>query len=221
MRLLNFILILILVTSVGCSKMKNKTVEKEGMTTDEASLDGEDADFIVDNDEMDSDLIAAEDIIEEQSGVVEEKTLETVEEVVATSDSAVAGTSATISGEPGTYRVESGETLMMIAFKLYGDYSRWREIQNMNSNISAEGLRTGMSLNYQIPSQKFEWNPSGEPYLVRSGDTLGTISMDKYGNTSRWKDIWNNNKPMIKNNPNLIFAGFTIYYIPDRDIASE
>ena len=44
------------------------------------------------------------------------------------------------------------------------------------------------------------------------------ISKKKYGTPVRWKSIWDNNKPMIKD-PNLIFAGFTLYYIPDNSVA--
>ena len=52
------------------------------------------------------------------------------------------------------------------------------------------------------------------------GETLGTISNKHYGVTKRWKDLYENNRPMIKD-PNLIFAGFTLYYVPDRDLASD
>ena len=62
--------------------------------------------------------------------------------------------------------------------------------------------------------------PNGTPYMVKTGDTLQIISMDKYGTTRKWKSIYENNRPLIRN-PNLIFAGFTIYYQPTRDLASE
>jgi nucleoid-associated protein YgaU len=52
------------------------------------------------------------------------------------------------------------------------------------------------------------------------GETLGTISSDKYGTPVKWRKIYDNNRPLIKN-PNTIYAGFTLYYIPEREIASE
>ena len=78
----------------------------------------------------------------------------------------------------------------------------------------------GMVLKYKSPMEKFVWNPEGNPYLINHGDTLGSISHTTYGTKKHWKDIWNNNKPMIKN-PNKIFAGFTLYTpeLKARDVA--
>lgn len=121
-------------------------------------------------------------------------------------------------GSMQTYTVNKDETLMMIAFKIYGDYHKWKDIRGWNKNIKVIGA--GTELSYIAPEQKFGWSPSGLPYLVRTGDTLGTVSMDKYGTPKKWKSIYENNRPLIKD-PNLIFAGFTIYYQPARDLASE
>ncbi|MBI2521373.1 MAG: LysM peptidoglycan-binding domain-containing protein [Bdellovibrio sp.] len=126
-----------------------------------------------------------------------------------------------ISGDAAEYTVEKGDTLMLIAFKLYGDYAKWKLLAGYNPNLSESGLAQGMVIKYQTPSEKFTWAPQGDPHLIRPAETLGSISKDKYGIISKWKDIFENNRPMIKN-PNLIFAGFTIYYVPDeRSVASE
>src|SRR5688572_22312174 len=40
-----------------------------------------------------------------------------------------------VTNEPGTmkqYTVQKNETLMMIAFKLYGDYGRWKDLASQN-----------------------------------------------------------------------------------------
>jgi nucleoid-associated protein YgaU len=118
------------------------------------------------------------------------------------------------------YEVKKNETLMMIAFKIYGDYSKWKELSALNQKELKHGIHPGIKLNYKAPEQEFSWQPSGLPYLIKTGNTLGTISSEKYGTPKKWKNIYENNKPLIKN-PNLIFAGFTIYYIPTRDIASQ
>ena len=125
------------------------------------------------------------------------------------------------SGEMGTYTTQKGETLMQVAFKLYGDYRKWKDIMSLN-NLSSQQVPRGMALQYEKPASKFVWNPSGNPYLIKNGDTLGTISQHKYNTAKRWKEIYNNNQPLIRD-PNLIFAGFTIYYIPDsgREAASN
>jgi hypothetical protein len=53
------------------------------------------------------------------------------------------------------------------------------------------------------------------------GDTLGKISKRVYGTVERWKEIWKNNEKLIKD-PNKIYAGFTLYYVPDsRSLASD
>lgn len=121
------------------------------------------------------------------------------------------------------YIVQKNETLMLIAFKLYGDYGQWKQLANMNRDVLAGGTKVteGTVLKYLAPVEQFVWNAEGNPYLIKTGDTLGTISHDVYQTTQKWKILWDNNRPLIKD-PNKIFAGFTIYY-PDqnRDVASE
>jgi nucleoid-associated protein YgaU len=124
-------------------------------------------------------------------------------------------------GEQKSYTVEKNETLMMVAFKLYGDYGKWKQIAEWNG-ISNQTIMAGQTLKYVAPAQEFVWSPEGSPYLIKQDDTLGTISNDTYGDTKFWKDIWNNNKPLIKD-PNKIFVGFTIYTptIEGRDVANQ
>ena len=121
---------------------------------------------------------------------------------------------------PGVYKVRKGETLMLIAFKLYGDYGKWKKIQQNNPQLKGKPLRAGMELSYDAPKENFDWSPQGLPHLIRRGDTLGKISKNKYGTSKKWKTIWDNNRPLIKD-PNLIFAGFTLYYVPlGKELAS-
>ena len=109
---------------------------------------------------------------------------------------------------------------MLIAFKVYGDYGKWKKILEKNPNLKGKALRAGMKIDYGAPDAKFDWKPQGLPHLIKRGDTLGTISKDKYGTSKKWKTIWTNNKPLIKD-PNLIFAGFTLYYVPTgKELAS-
>lgn len=121
------------------------------------------------------------------------------------------------------YKVQKNETLMLIAFKLYGDYEQWKQLANLNRDILGQGtkIKEGMVLKYLAPLEQFVWNPEGSPYLIKTGDTLGHISDHLYQTSKKWKLLWDNNRPLIKD-PNKIFAGFTIYY-PDlnRDVASE
>jgi len=113
----------------------------------------------------------------------------------------------------GVYSVQNNETLMLIAYKIYGDYSRWKEIAAINASQLNGGtsVSNGMQLRYSDRGAGFNPGNRGTPYLIQRGDTLGLISRNVYGATNRWKEIWNNNREMIKD-PNLIFAGFTLYY---------
>jgi nucleoid-associated protein YgaU len=126
-------------------------------------------------------------------------------------------------GSEKTYTVQKNETLMLIAFKLYGDYEKWKELANYNQGAlnGSTNLKQGIVLKYNAPAEEFVWNPAGLPYLIRTGDTLGKISGSVYNDQKKWKLIWNNNKPLIKD-PNKIFAGFTIYYLENgREVAAE
>lgn len=121
------------------------------------------------------------------------------------------------------YTVQKNETLMMVAFKLYGDYSRWREIADRNQGAlnGSTMLKEGMQLSYLSPPEKFEWNPEGLPYLIKTGDTLSGISREVYANANKWRYIWDNNRPLIKD-PNKIYAGFTLYYLENgREVANQ
>ena len=120
--------------------------------------------------------------------------------------------------ETENYKMQKGDTLMMIAFKIYGDYRKWKDIKKWNAQVKS--FKEGTIVKYHIPESTFGWAPEGLPYLVKTGDTLQIISMDKYGTTRRWKKIYENNRPLIRN-ANLIFAGFTLYYPPGRSLASE
>jgi nucleoid-associated protein YgaU len=127
--------------------------------------------------------------------------------------------------EPGAtkqYTVGKNETLMLVAFKLYGNYEKWKKLANENHAVLKGGtsVKEGMLLTYTAPAEEFVWNPAGSPYLIRTGDTLGTISKSVYQTMSKWKMLWENNRPLIKD-PNKIYAGFTIYYVDSRDVATD
>src|SRR5207237_906581 len=111
------------------------------------------------------------------------------------------------------YTVQSGDTLMKIAFEHYGDLYKWRELFELNrdkiTNPNAIPRGTVLKLNPQEGGVTISRN--GEKYLIKRGDTLGTISRDVYGTSSKWKKIWQNNLQLIKD-PNRIFAGFYLYY---------
>lgn len=170
-----------------------------------------------------------EDTVTEVNEVIEEPVVTESEPMVTeptsemTMDASAAPVVSNDSGSMKQYTVQQNETLMLIAFKLYGDYERWKDIANQNRGAlkGNTSLRKGMTLNYLAPAEEFVWNPQGNPYLIRTGDTLVGISKEVYATMKKWKLIWDNNRPLIKD-PNKIYAGFTIY-TPEsgREVAND
>ena len=215
-RLLKILLLVSLACFLSCSSSSDSEedisdLEEVQETEGEDFGDGDD--FVVDSEEGGGEEIGAEGAEELESAEQSSLPPEESADIAGSAPASVGG------GESGQYTVKKGETLMLVAFNIYGDYARWREIANMN-NITSGNISEGMVLNYTMPATKFTWNPKGLPHLIKRGETLGSISQEKYNTRSKWRLIYDNNRPMIKD-PNLIFAGFTLYYIPLRDLASE
>lgn len=117
-------------------------------------------------------------------------------------------TSAPVSG--GTYTVQRGDTLMQVAFKATGDVYKWKEIYQMNSDKISNPNKISVGMVLNIPQSGFVDNRAGNPYVIKQGDTLASISKAMYGTLHRWKEIYQNNSGLIKN-PNRIYAGFTLF----------
>jgi len=119
------------------------------------------------------------------------------------------------SGDATHYVVKRGDTLMKIAFENYGDLYRWREIYEANRDRIQDPNHvppgTELVLN---GAGMVQIDRNGEQYLIRRGDTLGSISHTVYGTTRKWKKLWENNRQLIKD-PNKIYAGFYLYYQPE------
>ncbi|MBY0517773.1 MAG: LysM peptidoglycan-binding domain-containing protein [Bacteriovoracaceae bacterium] len=202
--------IAILVT--GCSRTKSA----KDVSQDTPQIQLSDADEFTENDPL------AEPVLEASSEVSSDVT----DQALSLDDSAPVilsnneSTPVTLGDGEGEYTVQKNETLMMIAFKLYGDYGKWHDLSRRNAGKIKNGVvMAGSKIKYAQPSQSFDWSPQGNPYLIRTGDTLGGISGNVYGTAKKWKNIWENNKPLIKN-PNRIFAGFTIYWLDQGKVAA-
>jgi nucleoid-associated protein YgaU len=119
-----------------------------------------------------------------------------------------------------SYTVQSGDTLMKIAFEKYGDLYKWKQIYEANRDQIKDPNRIypGLTLKLSHPADISD-NRHGEKYLVKNGDTLGTISNDVYGTPKKWKKLWKNNKEFVPD-PNKIFAGFYVYYVKEAGDAA-
>lgn len=201
-------LVLLSLSLVGCSGSKSaKPVSQE---TPQIELS--DADEFIEN--PNEQPAVTEEITASEEPVVAESEITDMESPVVDN---------TMAGSEQTYQVQKNETLMMIAFKLYGDYGKWKTLANHNQEKlkGSTVVTNGMQLKYIAPAEAFVWNPQGLPYLIRTGDTLGTVSKTVYQTPKKWKLIWDNNRPLIKD-ANKIFAGFTLYYLESgRDVATE
>ena len=124
-------------------------------------------------------------------------------------------------GKGSTYTVKKGDTLMKIAFENYGDLYRWKDVYEANKQAIADP-------NHVPPGTQLVLNGAGavqvehrgEQYLIKQGDTLGTISNDVYGTPRKWKKLWNNNRDLIKN-PNHIYSGFYLFYQPEGRLSHD
>lgn len=211
-------LVVLSMSLVGCSGSKSA----QPVSQETPQIELSDADEFIENPNeepvvTEEAVATTEEPVVSDSPVIEENSPEVTE-----MDAPVVVDNST-AGSEKTYQVQKNETLMMIAFKLYGDYGKWKELANYNRDAlkGSTVVNSGMNLKYIAPAEEFVWNPDGLPYLIRTGDTLGVISKSVYQTPKKWKMIWDNNRPLIKD-PNKIFAGFTLYYLESgRDVAAE
>lgn len=204
MKGISIILGLILIGLVACSSGDKKQTAEESLSADiEKSIEP-----------------SAEEEMFVDVEMEEEKEIFEAEEVSLSKGPKREVVSKVVIKEFGDYKVKRGDTLLYISFKIYGDYRKWRNILNVNPGLNPKGLAAGMVIKYQMPAKDFQWRPQGMGHLIMKGETLGKISMLHYGTSKRWKDIHINNKHMIVD-PDLIFAGFTLYYIPNQVANAE
>lgn len=213
---------------VSCSG--SKSAQKVDEETPQIELSDAD-EFIespIEEDQPFADSEPQENLITEETPTesLQEPVSEMDAPVVTDSEPVVQEAAPVVNYDAGStkqYTVQKNETLMLIAFKLYGNYERWKELadQNRTALNGTTNIKEGMVLNYIAPAEEFVWNPQGLPYLIRTGDTLGGISKQVYTTVNKWKLIWDNNRPLIKD-PNKIYAGFTLYYLENgREVANE
>lgn len=123
------------------------------------------------------------------------------------------------------YIIQKGDTLMLIAFKVSGNYTNWRKIKALNPQLNSyANLSEGEKIKVMLINKNLPPRASGTPYLIKRNETLQKISQNIYSTTKRWFQLYQHNKDLIKD-PDIIYAGFTIYYRPagsyQRDLANK
>lgn len=201
----------------GCSSKSQKKSDEGGPLGSEFVVDDNDAPLVEDGIvESEGGIYdSVEDDIQESTPLATDSITENIYDDVGKAEQSnqKAGISPIFSGNFENYTVQEGETLMWISYKLYGDYRNWKKLKSWNEDLLnfENKAEPGTNLRYQPLERSFSWETPGSPYLVLRGDTLFKISRKVYdGDGGKWKSIWANNKVQIRD-PDLIFAGFTLF----------
>ncbi len=226
MKLVTIFLFVTFIFAYGCGSANKETASAD--SSEMSALDSELSDEAIDEEAPQDELaMTSEDAVPgEEAAVVtstdESLSAEPKSEATKIEEEQYA---AVPGAEPGSiqyYTVKKNETLMLVSFNVFGDYRQWKQLVKWNGDVlkADNNLSTGMKLKYYAPAKQFAWEHKGNPYLIASGDTLGRISNKVYQTPAKWRILWENNKPLIRN-PNLIFAGFTLYYVPVNELALQ
>jgi nucleoid-associated protein YgaU len=91
------------------------------------------------------------------------------------------------------YTIQSGDTLVKIAERVYGDGNQWTRIRDANSGIDPNNLQIGQQLTLPPGS-------SPQQYTIQPGDTLVKIAERVYGDGNQWTRIRDANPGIDPNN---------------------
>jgi len=122
------------------------------------------------------------------------------------------------------YIIERGDTLSVVAKRIYGDMNRWQELANSNGISDVNRIFPGDLVYYTLDSssQSFAQAYEGRGksvYTAQAGETLRTIASKIYGTAQAWKILWRYNDSL--DNPDTLQPGQSIYYAaPQRMSAS-
>ncbi|MCU0495281.1 MAG: LysM peptidoglycan-binding domain-containing protein [Chloroflexaceae bacterium] len=113
------------------------------------------------------------------------------------------------------YVVRAGDTLSVIAQRVYGDASMWNAIYEANRvTIGANPARIITGQRLVIPTSPGRPPIGGPLYTVQSGDTLSGLALRFYGQASRWRLLYDANRDVIGGNPGLLRVGTTLLVPP-------
>ncbi len=105
-------------------------------------------------------------------------------------------------------RLTKGEDARVKAGTEFGIYvNRAFSLPRYNANDPV--VNNNRNDNYRYENPNTNTNANGRTYVVRSGDTLGKISVRFYGTSRRYMDIYNANRSILAS-PNSVAVGQTL-----------
>ena len=125
---------------------------------------------------------------------------------------------------PQSYTVKEGDTVISIWRSLRGTERGWDALVSANPGLDPSRLKIGQVL--KVPVAPAATVPSttqptvaggavaGSVYVVRSGDTLSTISAAAYGSARHWNLIHQANKSVIGPDPAALKVGMKLTLPP-------
>ena len=124
-----------------------------------------------------------------------------------------------------TYTVVEDDSLYVIAERWFGDGSKWELIAKLNPAVDPERLRIGQVL--QMPPKSAgkravrtggdtEGSGGKDVYVVESGDTLSSIASDRYGESFRWRLIFEANRALL-GDPDDLAVGMKLVIPVEKD----
>jgi nucleoid-associated protein YgaU len=140
-----------------------------------------------------------------------------VEEEVAMQDStSSAPVSYTTPTSTDEYVVQPGDTLSIIAKKLYNNAGRWQELASLNNLGQSQTIYPGDKIQFDsadshAASYMEQFANSMQTVTVERGDSLSSISQRLFSNGGAWKYLYQLNAEKISN-PDQIFVGQVLSY---------
>lgn len=128
-------------------------------------------------------------------------------------------------GGDAFYVVRAGDTLALIASKIYGNPKMYKELADLNGIGSPYRIYPGDEVRFNASNKKaiaFAKKLSGSKKTVKvqAGDTLSSIAQKVFGDPTAWKTLAAYNKDKISN-PNRISRGMVLAYVDFGDGAAQ
>lgn len=127
-------------------------------------------------------------------------------------------------GNSGVYVIQAGDSLGKISTKIYGTAQRWMELAQANNISDPRKIFPGDELSFELigdSAARFAKALSTvitKEVVVSHGDTLASLAKQVLGPKASWKQLYAYNKAKISN-PNRIFVGMRLKYVPSEEIA--